>query len=109
MSPDRCTSSTVRYVDGHFEGKFLSHDCSFQFAEFVFKENRLAQLATVEQQRELMRYMRGLNEWLETDVRDRQTELREVGFRIDELRRDILGRLGVPPGLWNWLLLSILV
>ena len=32
-----------------------------------------------------MRYMRGLNEWLET-------ELREVGFRIDELRRDILGR-----------------
>ena len=49
-----------------------------------------------------MRYMRGLNEWLETDVRDRQAELRDVGLRIDDLRRDILGRLGAPvPGLWN--------
>ena len=43
-----------------------------------FQENRLAQLATVDQQRELMRYMRGLNEWLERDVYDRQSELRGV-------------------------------
>ena len=45
-------------------------------ADTVSQENRLAQLATVEQQRELMRYMRGLNEWLERDVHDRQSEMR---------------------------------
>lgn len=59
-----------------------------------FQENRLAQLATVDQQRELMRYMRGLNEWLERDVHDRQAELRGVSARVDRLRDD-LGRLGL--------------
>ena len=44
----------------------LSYACS--------QENHLAQLATVDQQRELMRYMRGLNEWLERDVYDRQSK-----------------------------------
>lgn len=60
----------------------------------------MAQLATVDQQRELMRYMRGLNEWLGRDVADRQNELRGVSARVDELRRD-LSRLGMgaqPPG-----------
>jgi hypothetical protein len=33
-----------------------------------------------------MRYMRGLNEWLERDVYDRQNELRGVVARVDELR-----------------------
>ena len=56
-----------------------------------FQENRLAQLATVDQQRELMRYMRGLNEWLERDVYDRQSELRNVVARVDQLSRDIRG------------------
>ena len=55
------------------------------------QENRLAQLATVDQQRELMRYMRGLNGWLERDVRDRQSELRGVIARVDQLRDDLRG------------------
>ena len=61
----------------------LSHSC--------FQENRLAQLATVDQQRELMRYMRGLNEWLERDVYDRQSELRGIVARVDQLSHDIRG------------------
>lgn len=36
-----------------------------------------------------MRYMRGLNEWLERDVHDRQSELRGVVARVDQLRDDI--------------------
>lgn len=32
-----------------------------------------------------MRYMRGLNEWLERDVHDRQAELRGVAARVDDL------------------------
>jgi hypothetical protein len=38
-----------------------------------------------------MRYMRGLNEWLERDVHDRQSELRGVVARVDQLRNDIRG------------------
>lgn len=57
----------------------------------ILRENRLAQLATVDQQRELMRYMRGLNGWLERDVRDRQSELRGVIARVDQLRDDLRG------------------
>ena len=54
-----------------------------------FQEIRLAQLATVDQQRELMRYMRGLNEYLERDVYDRQSELRGVVARLEQLNYDI--------------------
>ncbi|KAF9224785.1 hypothetical protein BS17DRAFT_731403 [Gyrodon lividus] len=66
----------------------------------ILREHRLAQLATVDQQRELMRYMNGLNEWLARDVHDRQAELRGVTARIDQLRAD-LGRLGIgaAPGI----------
>lgn len=46
----------------------------------------MAQLATVDQQRELMRYMRGLNQWLERDVHDRHAELRHVESRVNELQ-----------------------
>ncbi|KAG1819261.1 uncharacterized protein BJ212DRAFT_1345067, partial [Suillus subaureus] len=61
-------------------------------------EHRLAQLATVDQQRELMRYMRGLNEWLERDVQDRQAELR--GLRNDLARLGLGMQPGVqPPGV----------
>jgi hypothetical protein len=70
---------------------------------FSFQENRLAQLASIDQQREIMRYMRALNEWLDRDVRDRQSELRGVSARVDQLRED-LGRMatggqsrGMPP------------
>ena len=38
-----------------------------------------------------MRYMRGLNEWLERDVYDRQSELRGVLARVDQLSHDIRG------------------
>jgi len=50
-----------------------------------------------EQQRELMRYMNSLNEWLGHDVEDRQAELRGVSARMDQLRDD-LDRLGLPRG-----------
>lgn len=47
-----------------------------------------------------MRYMRGLNEWLERDVQDRHAELLGVTSRVDELRNDLarLG-LGMQPGV----------
>ncbi|KAF8556599.1 hypothetical protein OG21DRAFT_1482945 [Imleria badia] len=63
----------------------------------ILREHRLAQLATVDQQRELMRYMGGLNDWLARDVQDRQAELRAVTARVDQLRED-LGHLGVGAG-----------
>ena len=47
-----------------------------------------------------MRYMRGLNDWLEHDVRDRQNEIRSIGARVDALRDDLarLGLAGAVPG-----------
>jgi hypothetical protein len=54
-------------------------------------------LASLEQQRELMRYMNSLNEWLGHDVEDRQAELRGVTARIDQLHDD-LNRLGLSRG-----------
>ena len=53
------------------------------------QENRLAQVATVDQQRELMRYMADLNNWLARDVQDRQAEIRGVNARIENLRREV--------------------
>ena len=38
-----------------------------------------------------MRYMRGLNEWLERDVHDRQSEIRGVVARVEQLSNDIRG------------------
>ncbi len=54
-------------------------------------------LASLEQQRELMRYMNSLNEWLGHDVEDRQAELRGVSDRLDQLRND-LNSLGLTRG-----------
>jgi hypothetical protein len=54
-------------------------------------------LASLEQQRELMRYMNSLNDWLGNDVEDRQAELRGVSARIDQLHDD-LNRLGLSRG-----------
>jgi len=39
-------------------------------------------LASLEQQRELMRYMNSLNEWLGHDVEDRHAELCSVSDRL---------------------------
>nr|GAT57315.1 predicted protein [Mycena chlorophos] len=61
------------------------------------QSTRLAQMAMVDQQRELMRYMRGLNEWLERDVQDRQMELRSVAARVDQLAQEL--RSGLLSGL----------
>lgn len=63
----------------------------------AIQENRLAQVATVDQQRELMRYMADLNNWLARDVRDRQAEIRGVNARIENLRREI-GMMAAPRG-----------
>ena len=46
-------------------------------------------LASLEQQRELIKYMNSLNEWLGHDVERRQTELRGVSDRIDQFRDDL--------------------
>ncbi|TFK75643.1 hypothetical protein BDN72DRAFT_448936 [Pluteus cervinus] len=62
----------------------------------ILSENRIAQLATVEQQRELMDYMRRLNDWLGRDVSLRYTEIQQVtravndlGDRVQSLSRDL--------------------
>lgn len=45
--------------------------------------------ANQDQQRELLRYLRGLNEWLERDSADRRTESQGVVARLDELRNEV--------------------
>lgn len=55
-----------------------------------------------------MRYMRGLNEWLERDVHDRQSEIRAVAARVDQLRDLLLGVLsGQGQGLCESLSLGV--
>ncbi|CAL1709933.1 unnamed protein product [Somion occarium] len=64
----------------------------------LLRENRFAHVATIDQQREIMRYLRSLNEWLERDVHDRQSEIRGVNARLDNLTdhfNDMMG--GRPP------------
>jgi hypothetical protein len=61
------------------------------------QENRFMHLASLEQQRELMRYMNSLNEWLGHDVEDRHAEMRGLSERIDRLS-DGLNRLGLSRG-----------
>ncbi|KAH9169356.1 hypothetical protein EDB89DRAFT_1479631 [Lactarius sanguifluus] len=63
----------------------------------MVRENRFMHLASLEQQRELMRYMNSLNDWLGHDVEDRQAELRGVSARIDQLHDD-MNRLGLSRG-----------
>ena len=53
------------------------------------QQSRLAQTASIDQQREIMRYLHGLNSWLERDVRDRQEEIRSIGARVDALRNEM--------------------
>ena len=38
-----------------------------------------------------MRYMKGVNEWLERDVRNRREEFRDVFQTVQDLRRQIMG------------------
>ncbi|OCB90400.1 hypothetical protein A7U60_g2411 [Sanghuangporus baumii] len=71
-----------------------------QFDEMLnlLRQNRLAQTASIDQQREIMRYMRALNQWLERDVRDRHAEMRAIAGRVDDLRDLLRGQApgGVP-------------
>jgi hypothetical protein len=46
-------------------------------------------LASLEQQRELMRYMNSLNDWLGHDVEDRHTELQRIFDRLDQVDDDL--------------------
>lgn len=63
----------------------------------------MAQVATIEQQREIMRYMRSLNEWLERDVHDRQSVIHAVSRRVNglyTLMENVLNRQ--PEGQTQW-------
>jgi hypothetical protein len=59
--------------------------------------NATSQDVVADQQREIIRYLGGLNTWLERDVIDRQFELRALHERMDQLRDELLHRLGRPP------------
>ncbi|EKM56976.1 uncharacterized protein PHACADRAFT_172686, partial [Phanerochaete carnosa HHB-10118-sp] len=52
----------------------------------LLRDQRVAQTASIDQQREIMRYLRALNDWLGRDVQDRQSEIRAVAARVDQLR-----------------------
>ena len=62
-------------------------------------ESRDTQHATIDQQQEVMRYMAGLNEWLEHDVHDCHAELRGVGNRINSLCNELAQHLGIRPAV----------
>lgn len=53
------------------------------------QQNRDAQAASLQQQRGIMDYIRGLNEWLRQDIDDRRNELRGVSARVDQVLDDL--------------------
>ena len=73
----------------------------WQYEEILclLHESRDAQHATINQQQEIMRYMAGLNEWLECDVYDCHAELWGMGNHIDSLRNELTQRLGIRPAV----------
>src|SRR6266702_4602210 len=83
--------------DGYGSGMFPLTSSWRPTRIHCMQENRFMHLASLEQQRELMRYMNSLNEWLGHDVEDRQAELRGVSDRLDQLHDD-LNRLGLSRG-----------
>ncbi|KAG8851671.1 hypothetical protein FRB96_009167 [Tulasnella sp. 330] len=50
--------------------------------------------ASLEQQREVIRYLGDLNGWLERDARDRQADMASLAARMDNLRDEMANRLG---------------
>lgn len=68
-------------------------------ANLPLQENRLAQTATVDQQRELMQYVRGLNGWMEHEFGERHDDLRRLRAAFKQIGRDVRdlqnGRLSV--------------
>lgn len=73
----------------------LTEPFELLIADRGFQESSLAQMTAMNQQRELTRYARSMGEWLEHDVQERQTDVRELSARVDRLRDD-LGLSGSP-------------
>ncbi|KLO15652.1 hypothetical protein SCHPADRAFT_902168 [Schizopora paradoxa] len=73
---------------------FASGDSVTYYHEILslLRESRLAHEASIEQQREFIRYMNSLNSWLAQDVRDRQYAFRDISNRVDTLRAEVAGR-----------------
>ncbi|KAI0672290.1 hypothetical protein C8Q78DRAFT_1188212 [Trametes maxima] len=74
----------------------------------LLRDNRSGQLAGLEQQSEIISYLRGLNQWLERDVHDRHAEIQSVSARLEQTRDEVIPLLnqiaqtlrregGVPP------------
>jgi hypothetical protein len=72
--------------------KRIPYDRLFNFVQ----GNSNSQDVVADQQHEIIRYLGGLNTWLERDVIDRQFELRALTERMDQLRDELLNRLGRP-------------
>ncbi|KZT04943.1 uncharacterized protein LAESUDRAFT_702914 [Laetiporus sulphureus 93-53] len=51
----------------------------------LLRENRAAHSASIDQIREIMRYLRDFNEWHGRDVQDRHTEMSGLSTRIDQI------------------------
>ncbi|KAF9480340.1 hypothetical protein BDN70DRAFT_877714 [Pholiota conissans] len=58
----------------------------------LLQETRLAQLATIEQQRELVKYVQDLHHWIERDVQERKSEREDLSMRIERLNEDVVHR-----------------
>ena len=61
---------------------FIHRICPLIFPQ----EQRTAHAASIDQQREISRYLTSLNDWLQRDVHDRHSEIRAVTARVDQLR-----------------------
>ncbi|OSD01052.1 hypothetical protein PYCCODRAFT_1436831 [Trametes coccinea BRFM310] len=56
----------------------------------LLRDNRSGQIAGMEQQSEIINYLRGLNQWLERDVHDRHAEIESVSARLEQTRDEVL-------------------
>ncbi|RDX52641.1 hypothetical protein OH76DRAFT_1554302 [Lentinus brumalis] len=56
----------------------------------LLRDNRDGQLASLEQQSEIINYLRGLNQWLERDVHDRHAEIQGVSARLEQTRDEVI-------------------
>ncbi|KAI0698972.1 hypothetical protein C8T65DRAFT_307926 [Cerioporus squamosus] len=56
----------------------------------LLRDNRDGQLAGLEQQSEIINYLRGLNQWLERDVHDRHAEIQGVSARLEQTRDEVI-------------------
>ena len=60
----------------------------------------------MDQERELMKYMSGFNDWLERGAQDQQAELQAVADRVDQSRDDLQRmEFGAIPGRHSYVAL----